>query len=85
MQSTDVCKRKLSDLQPVIVCSKLSADQINGWENFKEKFNGIARFRTTWHHDVTHVITSATVKRDKRMLSARTIKYLKGVIAGMIY
>eukprot|EP01084_Bolivina_argentea_P005379 10143_1 len=49
-------KCQLLNSKPVIICSKLNADQIDVFNHFKEIFRDVAIFRTTFNHDVTHII-----------------------------
>eukprot|EP01083_Nonionella_stella_P081014 222936_1 len=75
-------KQKEAEVAPVILCTKLSTDQIKQYDTFKDKFGHIVTFTSQWKPNVTHLVTSATSEGNEKILSARTIKYFQSVIAG---
>eukprot|EP01083_Nonionella_stella_P078712 215552_1 len=82
-QPTDmhVRKNRLQDSPPVILCSRLTANQMMDYERFKQKYEHIVSFTSKWNENVTHLVTQATLV-DDAMLRERTMKYFQSAVAG---
>ena len=74
--------KKLNTSCPIILCSKLNEHQVKVWLQFTEVFGNHAIVTSKWRADVTHLVTTCTMKEDKRILQSRTLKYFQCLISG---